>query len=60
MSQLSVADRSPFVDSDAEGDADVPNLIEMPSNHPLCEGCKKWEERFKALQKEHTVSSHLD
>ncbi|KAM3171514.1 hypothetical protein ACTXT7_016474, partial [Hymenolepis weldensis] len=54
MSRLSVADRPPFVDSDAEGDADASNLIEIPSNHPCCEGCKKWEERFKALQKEHT------
>nr|CDS25307.1 Rab GTPase binding effector protein 1 [Hymenolepis microstoma] len=59
MDRLSATDRR-FVDSDLEGDALTSSLIGTSSGNPPCEGCKNWEERFKALQKEHTsVSNRL-
>ncbi|VDO09603.1 unnamed protein product [Rodentolepis nana] len=59
MGRLSTTDR-PFADSDLEGEGLTSSLIGTSSDHPPCEGCKNWEERFKALQKEHTsVSNRL-
>ncbi|KAM7536560.1 hypothetical protein Aperf_G00000085464 [Anoplocephala perfoliata] len=60
MDGVSLDDRPPVPESDLELDDEVPHLTGPPDDTVGCEGCKMWEEKFKALQKEHiSVSNRL-